>query len=213
MLKFQDGLSMMVIAVVYRPNLHRLKDLIEQGADINQIYQGSSLLEHSIKNGKAEIARVLINAGAKYEKLSLLEYAVKEKNAAIIDIIISFWGDLNVSYMDEYPIIYAINTGNLELVKVLKARGARLDKVLKHVSISLNDIKIAESCMEAGGDPNGKHNGLHVLTHAIKNGNDKLAKLLKKYGAKLELTLNEDKFKIAWDDFKVAQAFIEAGGA
>lgn len=208
----RDELSLMVISVLYRANPNRVADLIANNANINQIYAGRTILEHAVKRDNAEIVHLLISAGAIYEKMSLLEYAVKESSSAVIEVILSFWGDINAVYLDEYPLIYAINTGNPKLAKVLKAHGASLDKVFKQYSINLKDLKIAESCMEAGGDPNGKYKDSYILTHAILNGDDKLAKLLKKYGASLELAQKHDKFVIDWDNFKVVQAFIEAGG-
>ena len=207
-----SDISMMALAVALRPNVCNVERAIDNGGDVNQVYQGKSLLWHAIDRGDAEIVKLLINAGAIYEKISTLKYAIKQKNDEVIKTLIELWGDLNIPYEGVYPLISSIRSGDYLLAKTLKKYGASLSKMTQGAVIHLNNPEIVQAYFEAGGNPNDKHKGFYLLTHAIANGDIPLVKVLKKYNASFDLVLSVDRFNISWSDTRVARAFIEAGG-
>ena len=78
--------TLLVDYLNYKTDIGRIKELIDQGADVNRMNQfGTTPLEYACKTGNLEAAKLLIEHGAKINETlanqkTVLIYALSESN-------------------------------------------------------------------------------------------------------------------------------------
>ncbi|RSL97643.1 hypothetical protein CDV31_012921 [Fusarium ambrosium] len=139
-----DGWAALYLAVYYKqPEVVRL--LLEHGADVNQknkdlgwigLGDGVTALHVAARIGSEAIARLLIKAGADVraadeDGMTVLYKAVSNGCAslAIVDLLLAHGVDINAHHDDnEITVLHeAVLKGNIEMVRCLLQRGARID--------------------------------------------------------------------------------------
>ena len=186
--------------------------LLEKGADPNHrdIYQGSPLLYAAALNDY-EIADLLLFYGASD---SIRD---KDGNAALMTAV--FFGNLETSDVllqngldpdgadnqDNTPLMIAAQQGNLPMTQLLIERGAGLEEVnkknftpLAHAVFFSRD-SVARLLVDSGANVN--HNiqaGENLYDLARRQGNVKMARLLKDAGAQSTPLPRFSEFNLTW---------------
>ena len=106
--------------------------LIDAGADVNKATTDDGTTPLYIASGKgfADVARMLIDAGADVNRTdndnrSALGAASFEGHADVVRLLISSKADLNIKGKWGTPLKEAIDDKKPEVVKILRAAGAR----------------------------------------------------------------------------------------
>ena len=107
----------------------------------------------------------------------------------------------------KHLLIFAIERGNIEIVKLLLEKGADSDgrdseanqrKTALMKAIELGKVEIVKALLEAGADVNLKDNqGKTALIHANENNNIEIANLLKQHGASTGLSQRQKGLALA----------------
>ena len=161
---------------------------------------GNTLLGVAIIEGKIEIVKYLVSAGAKVnhrnssQKTPLI-IAIKEEQLNLIAYLLSKGADVNlVSYLNETPLHKAVSSGELEIVKLIVSYGADLNfqNDIKETPLFIaleNDYSdIAEYLISKGAQVNIKNQeGKYPLHVAAYKGNLQLAKQLISRGAEINV--------------------------
>lgn len=119
--------------------------------------------------------------------------AVTEGNVAVVQKYLdSGVVKVNDTFFAWSPLLSAASKGQLAVVKVLAERGADLNykhpitkmTAVAHAAYDGN-VELLEYLLQKGADPNIKmRGGVSMLRVARDEGNDKIAAILLKYGAK-----------------------------
>jgi ankyrin repeat protein len=163
-------------------NITKVRELLELGVPVDvldnrEAPMGQTALMHAAENGHFDVASVLLNAGANASAKDTavptfsevahghqpLHYAMRSKNVAIAKMLLDAGADPNaLSSHLEPPLNVAIQQGNLEAVKLLLARGAKLDLHVKDkgffpplcAAASAKQLEIFNELIKAGADVN-----------------------------------------------------------
>lgn len=118
-----------------------LKLLIDNGADLNQKDKNEiTLLDFAMKNQDFEVIKLLLENGVdiNYKNKmgeSLLITAISDENNGVNDLVQLLFNKGARKYIDEYdsqqitPLIYAIGSQNIDLIKLLLQNGADIKNV------------------------------------------------------------------------------------
>lgn len=192
-------------------NIDEVKRLVKAGVDINKKFdigenRGFSALILAAYFGRAEIGKVLIDAGADINEktsdgLTLLHCVAQSPsgNKAVTELLIAKGLDVNAKYTSKgsvesqgaTPLHSAVAKGNLEVAEVLIKNGAEVNAKCSNTRntplhwAARNDHKaVAELLIAKGADVNAKGTkGETPLDLAISKGNKELVDLLRKHGA------------------------------
>ena len=155
----------LLVKALENSNTEKLKLLLEAGADVNvKNTYGYTPLMKAAFYGKLEVVKLLLESGADIE--------AKDKFG---------WTSLMV----------AAFYGKLEVVKLLLEAGADIEAkdedgwtpLMKATNFSKN-TEVVKELLDAGADVNAMNDdGYTSLMWAARNGNTKVAELLKRYGA------------------------------
>lgn len=157
-----------------RSQLELIKLLVEKGADVNK----------KDKDKMAPIMAALLGEGPEEGKLSVVKY-LAEKGA-----------DLSVQYTAQgvvfTPLISAVNSGNLEMTKILldkkadiNAGEAKSGVTPLMFAVTHKDLPLAKFLLEKGADFTKKSkDGATALMVATYQKDAEMVKLLKSAGAK-----------------------------
>ena len=124
-----------VAEAAMRGDLDTVRTLLRDGADVNAaLGDGTTALHWAALNDDAELARVLLYAGANLEPITRLgaytplHLASREGSAAVVSALIEAGADL-ARYTDTgvLPLHLAAESGNAEAVATLLAQGADVD--------------------------------------------------------------------------------------
>jgi len=125
--------------------------LVEKGADVEgSMYEWLSPLEQAVSLGHKEIVEFLISKGADVN--NTLIHAIDSRDIEFFEFLISKGADVNNSVMNN-----AAYRGNIEIVKVLIAKGFDIDAYGRdalYAAVSANHVKTAALLIENGADVN-----------------------------------------------------------
>lgn len=173
---FENKTSPLML-VSYSGNASSAMELIERGADINQLdSNGWNSLRWACQGGNMEVISLLIRKGADFENYLL--NACKDDDAEVITLLTKQGANLNktlifackdnqytsidsllakgaeINYEDDNrwtPLMWACYNGHTGTVDVLKHRGSQLNKDLLSAS-SLDDDRLFERLVNAGAN-------------------------------------------------------------
>ncbi len=136
---------------VARNDVHNVKRAIEAGAMLNVSDSGLSFtpLHHAVLKKNKQIIQALVAGGANLDALSRkgtpLCVAVESGDSDLVRHLLDLGSDPNRSR--PHPIEAAIKRGQLPMLDLLLARGARLDFVQPTMSGSINGQRDATWCL------------------------------------------------------------------
>ncbi|WP_250655458.1 ankyrin repeat domain-containing protein [Alkalimarinus coralli] len=177
-------------------DLSELKDLVEQGANVNTLTPEGTALSYAIEKNQQIPALYLMSVGADPNKgftdgdASLLMVAADRADNRLVKALLAAGADVN--YADaqgETAIAYASYKGHLTTVKALLKAGADVNvtpegkSLLMHI-VKNNDLLLAQVVIAAGADVNyADEHGNTALKIAQEKGLADLEMLLIQSGA------------------------------
>lgn len=164
----KDGNSVLLKAA-FRDNTPHVFLLIEKGADV--------FVKN--KNGLNILSGLMASYYRKSEKMATLTIDLINKG---VDVKVKTINGADLSYV-------AIQAGDLELLKLLHSKGAKVDGRDGFNQRSDNlDMEILQYVLENGGDPNAKDNWSKTyLCSALEKNDVELAAFLVKYKADVNM--------------------------
>jgi ankyrin repeat protein len=175
-----------------------VRALLAQGADVNAAEaDGSTALHWAAQRDNLEIANLLIAAGANVKaatryNITPLSLACTNGDAALIGRLIDVGADPNgVSEEGQTALMTASLTGKVEAVKLLLARGAKVNEQEPYKgqtalmwAASEGNAAAAEMLIEFGAEVKAKSKGgFTPLLFAVRNAHIDAAKVLLDHGA------------------------------
>ncbi|MGB2885066.1 MAG: ankyrin repeat domain-containing protein, partial [Dehalococcoidia bacterium] len=230
--KDNDGIAPLH-SLTSRAHAEGIALLIANKADVNvKSANGDTPLHFAAQSGRFAIVQQLIDHGAvvtskSHSGFTPLLGAIQAKSLEIAELLIAKSADVNLVFKEDYygatPMSFAIQLGNLEMVKSLHLNGANIQYRTKlgvnhlHFAAAVNKVDIAEYLIDCGLDIHSAQNGgltpLHIATIA---GSLDVAKLLVAKGAKLDLKSKDGgtplHFAIAARNHEIAD-FLRQSGA
>lgn len=200
-------LSMPVIAdqslfnTIAQGNVSQLQRWVQQSTNNLELAdsRGDTLLLQAAKNNRLAMVELLLKAGADVnalnnQKRDVLNTAVSNKNVAMAKLALQYGADptLVTSIYQGSALIYATHQGQVEIVELLIAAGAPLNRVnnlgwtaLLEATIlgdgGVAHQQIVDALLTAGADPTIQdREGRSPLDHAIARGHTALVKRLQK---------------------------------
>lgn len=195
------GLTPLMIASRYRGNADVVRLLLKKGARPNaekdvEVRNEASALFFAVMAGDVEIARALVDAGAKFQRMKILgnfmstvlNYATFLNAPPVVEFLISKGGDPNEVDDDKISnLAWASISNRASIVQSLLAHGAQLNTVdrfgmtplLYAASINHGDTTVMENLIAAGADTAPKNKeGLTAFDLAKTYHHDAMVKLL-----------------------------------
>ena len=186
-----------------------VKMFLSSGANPNALYtkDGGTALTYASKRGYAEIAKMLLAAGANVESLGgwkPLQIAAESGHSEIVKMLIDAGANLNaVAKINGTALMRASIFGHSEVVKILLDAGANPNVSVEEIggwtalmwAVSKGTPEIVKMLLDAGANPNAADKkGQTVLMQAEKDGHPKIIQMLIDAGAKRpvrEYTMDE----------------------
>ena len=206
-----------------------VKILIEHGANVNAEYHGITPLHLAAVGARLRIAEMLIAQGADVNAIddmgrTVLMWASEEDSEdsmELVKLLLEKGADSNVQFTDGTTAVFnAVRNRNQELLELFIQHGANVNlgpdtgATLLGMVAFLGDVKILETLLKAGANPEPSIGGVTALQLAIDKGHNDVIAVLKKYGAvdPREQDRAEEEAK-EWDDYVTKELFeaIEAG--
>jgi ankyrin len=185
------------------------KILIDHGADVNAVApeEGVTPLHSTLmaKEQNLDLVRLLLDSGANANAVTLehrftpLQLALWSKDAGpnIIDLLIEYGADINAGAgeAEQKPLHVCVSTGNIDMVRLLLARGADIEAHDKagatalHYAARVGHKDIAGLLIDNSADVNAKdRGGKPPLVATFASSDDPnvqaVAELLREHGAK-----------------------------
>lgn len=195
------GLTPLMIASRYRGNAEVVRLLLKKGARPNaeknvEVRNEASALFFAVMAGDVEMARALVDAGAKPQRMKILgnfmssplNYATILDALPMLEFLISKGGDPNEIDDDKISnLAWAAIANRVSIVQSFLAHGAQLNTVdrfgmtplLYAASINHGDTTVMEKLIAAGADTTAKNKeGLTAFDLAKKYHHDAMVKVL-----------------------------------
>ncbi|XP_065557977.1 putative ankyrin repeat protein RF_0381 [Artemia franciscana] len=140
----------------------------------------------AISTSNLDLVKFLLNRGANPNCGECLHHAVKEGRADICKLLIGFGAKLDaMNAKKDTPLLIAIRNNNLELVKLLLKRGANPNcGEYLHLAVKKGSADVCNLLIKSGAEIDATNvHGETPLGTAIKTSNVDLVKLLLKRGA------------------------------
>lgn len=196
-----SGLTPLMIASRYRGNAEVVRLLLKKGARPNadksvEVRNEASALFFAVMAGDVDMARALVEAGAKLQRMKVLgtfvqsplNYATTLDGLAMVEFLISNGGDPNEVDDDKISNLAWAAIGNrVSIVQSFLAHGAQVNTVdrfgmtplLYAASINHGDTAVMEKLIAAGADTTAKNKeGLTAFDLAKTYHYDAIVKLL-----------------------------------
>ncbi len=174
-------------------------ELLKAGADIKYTRNGQTALMLAAERGHAGLVRVLLAQGAEVDQanaehynFTALMYAAINGQAAAVQALLDGKANLKLKDVKEYtPFQLAAERGDWNTAEILLKAGADpkdIPSARGHSAMSLlarsNRIEAVEAGIKYGLEMSAPDsNGFTPLMNALKNGNYRIANLLKNQGA------------------------------
>jgi hypothetical protein len=176
-------------------NMRLVKPLVDWGTNVSALAMGGhSPLWFSCRNGNVEMARLLLEKGAKVPSYcSALYIASMHGRTEILKLLLARGTDVNCkdSHGNTALIGACIEYSRPEVVALLLERGADVNAATEHGATALfyacsrGNVSSARLLLEKGADPEVKPRfGSSPMLEAMRRGNTELVQLLKSHGAK-----------------------------
>jgi ankyrin repeat protein len=171
-------------------NFDALKALIEEGANVNAIYNGVTLLYLVSQNRHLEAVKLLIAKEnievdkTTPDKATPLFMVVFKGYAEIADLLINAGANVNITYEGKTPLHLAIQKGYAAMVDLLIKARADVNIMYKgktplHLAIQKGNVAMVDLLIKAGADVSETYNGVTLLYIACqKEGCVKIVELL-----------------------------------
>lgn len=116
---------------------------------------------------------------------------IKKGDAEVVTLYLDAGMDPNIIYYSDYPIYYAVKSGEYEIVKILLERGARANIGFEsplYTAVKKRNLNIVRLLLQYGADPNYSDfmSGSSILYRALRNGQYNIARELLDSGAKID---------------------------
>ena len=182
--------------------VNEVRALLRKGAKVDEKHPaGLTALMVAAGEGKAEVVKVLLNAGANPNvsvqtphagEITLLSWAVLSRNLMVVQSLVKAGAEVNPRTRDgSTPLMMAVNFGSVPMIKTLLAGGADVNFRIFNgytalmVASDRHEPAIARILIAAGADVNAKNNfGETALYLAMKEENSEVVAVLKRAGAK-----------------------------
>lgn len=199
---FIDRKYNLLMKAVDNDDVAMVKVLLDKGANIEAVnWDGESALILAIKRKNNEIVSELLDKGAdvnsrKWDGNPVIMAAVVYDNPWAVEKLVQKGADVDAVgniFFNATPLFWAVERGNLEVVKALIKAGANVnyrdeksgDSVLLLGAFGGRE-KIVFELLQNGADVNAKTNwGRDALYWAIKRTNKNIIKMLLDKGAKV----------------------------
>ena len=115
-------------------DLTTVRRLLQEGADANgSEADGTTVLHRAAESGRADLVGALLAAGASARSVnrygvSVLEVACEQGSIEVVERLLDAGADPNAAPHGEPPVMTAARTGEVSVVRLLVARGARVNE-------------------------------------------------------------------------------------
>ncbi len=111
-----------LILVVTSKDWEIAKNLINKGADVNQLIEEKPILHHAVFSREIDFVKFLLEKGAKVNVVdskgnTALVEAIFNENEKAIDIFLEAEVDVNIGRNHEKPLLLAVGLDDWELAK------------------------------------------------------------------------------------------------
>ncbi len=192
-----DGDLPMLLRAVRKGNLEKVKTLVQQGEDVNELMKGDgTALTNAIVYEHFEIAKFLLNNGADPNLGSQADghpvwLAADADNMELLQLLVDMGADMNKDFPgDGNAMIHAASNGNLAMVKTLQKMGADIERGVKDDGNPLimaskgGHLEIVKYLVTEGANVNYEIMGDETpLINASEQGHLEVVKFLVKNGA------------------------------
>ncbi len=203
-IEFRDWGSTPLILTARRGSTEVAQLLISAGADVNgrdaYAINSWSVLHYAVEYGQADVAKLLIENGARINDDSNdggtpLFVAARQGNSEMVDLLIKHGADLGATGPASQTALHmAIQSGDLKTVQLLLAKGVDVNsrttagsypgQSALHMSALAGQVKIAELLLINGAEIDAIDRlGYTPLRRSIDKRNTEMAKLLISKGA------------------------------
>ena len=134
-----------ILLAIIKNNTYAVKRLIQEGADINQIYLGYTMqaygMSEAIRKNNYELLDAFLDNGAdpnsKYS-VPLLYYAVTQKNSYAVEKLIIKGANQDETYAGQTPEFLAYHSNIKEITEIFKKYDKKGNLII-HTATNLND--------------------------------------------------------------------------
>jgi len=177
-----------LVLAVEDNDIEDVKARIYMGERVNakdKGYEGNTALHVAVENGNAEIAEVLLNAGAKInsknsEKRTPLMMLDEDADVELVNLLIRHGAKLNlVDKAGNSALIIAASSASEEVVQTLINAGANVNAVNKQGETALmsaaenGEVEIVQLLLGAGANPNARSREGKTALGLVKNDETK----------------------------------------
>ena len=165
----------------------------QDGAPIEDLF-GFTVLEYAVLRNRFKIVELLISLGSRIDtnsnRISILAFA---RNGKMVKLLIKNGVDVNhQSESFSFPLIFATNDGQLEVVRALLSAGANTEAKIEngmtalHAAASNGQAVIVAELLKAGANIEAKDSqGYTALNFAAYNGHTQIVRALLVAGANI----------------------------
>lgn len=186
--------------------LDTVKMLVENKADLDcENHLGHGLLTPAVKKRNIEVARFLINHGAKVNHTAkdgntALTLAIKLKDINMVELLMSHGANAH-HIMDDgsTTLIIAVENHDINMAEILLAQGVDVNQTVWHEHTALSvaaddgDINMVRTLLNYGANTEHvNYDGVTILITAAAENKMDLAKLLLDHGANVNTVLIEE---------------------
>jgi len=187
-----------IVWAVKNNNLEITELLIQNGADINTVYNNRTLLIYAINNNYTDLAELLILYGADintlYDDITPMGAAIRKDNIKITALLLSLGANTQYNKNDDCVYIATINN-KLEILKLLLDYGidpneisSSEDTALFCAAKSFKTTEMTNLLLEHEADPNIQDNYgntalIVIMSEVMGSVGVDTTKLLLEYGA------------------------------
>ncbi|KAF4441719.1 hypothetical protein FACUT_2457 [Fusarium acutatum] len=171
--------------------IERCQLLLKAGANVNAS-TGETALQLAVANNDAELAMLLIKAGADIDAsgfgVTAIEVAVAHNNTELAMLLVEAGANLNTSSTGTTVLQLAISYNNTELAKflleqVIDLNGSAIGEIALQRAADLGDLELVKYLLGRGANTNAKSSSQTPLQYAAMRGSIEIVKCLVEHGA------------------------------